>query len=268
MEIVLAWLTSSLVSAGIEIGSAMSVFKDIADKGYKVDLTKESKVKSNKKSFLKMLIPGYNLIHAVKEANRYSKQSERDKEIEAVKKVYDIVEMTESEKKEYQENPTATNALLIMLKPAIEKNRKHIIEINDTENNGSMLCQVGNSLDDVKVLIAYGSFAKLSKEERLEKAKDALSKVGKAITERYDDIIETIEKSAETGEKNIRINIDLNQSKAQNSTSDSEEPNEEAQSFEYVFQDAKLDLELHDSEKTVTDGRARVRRIEDERGNK
>ena len=115
MEIVLFIIMSIFISLGIETINELSIFKEIASLGYKLDLSKIDKYidkKDNNKWLLMFMIPGLNIIASL---NRIKKYSNFKSEILSKIDELDLfVKLDDEEYNKFLENPKSINAFNIL----------------------------------------------------------------------------------------------------------------------------------------------------------
>lgn len=112
MNLLFIILGTIVISCTLEISNEMSIFKDVASRGYKIDMNKVSKhidKKQNKLFWIKLLIPGVNIISSIKRMIKYDKIKK-----ELFQKIDEtdlFVKMTEEELEKYSDSPKSTTAL-------------------------------------------------------------------------------------------------------------------------------------------------------------
>ena len=118
MLILGACVVSSVVSVIVVRYNEFRMYKDTADKGYKINIkkvlnnTNQNKRKHNYKNLL-LLFPIVNLFIAADNVIKYNKI--KPFLVDRLKSTDFIEEMTEEEKKIYQSNPTINNAINIIV---------------------------------------------------------------------------------------------------------------------------------------------------------
>lgn len=127
MEVVLFAILSIMLSLGIETINELSMFKEVANLGYKVDLSKVDKYidkKDTLKWFVMLFIPGLNVIFSIKRLKKYDEFKSRLK--------YDIenmdifIKMNSEEYEKYLDNPKSINAFNISFDYDITNNSDYM----------------------------------------------------------------------------------------------------------------------------------------------
>lgn len=112
MNILLILLSTIILSFSLEILNEMTIFKEIANRGYKIDMNKASKYANKKQKqnyLLKLLVPGVNIVEAIKRINKYEKA--KTELLANLDKIDLFVKMTDEEYQQYIDRPKATTAL-------------------------------------------------------------------------------------------------------------------------------------------------------------
>ncbi len=107
------WIATIILSSYMEITNELRIFKDIADARYKVDLKKLSELSQHmtKPNLLLFLIPIINILQAIKNTMKYSK--DRPMLLNQLQVMGALKEMSQNEQEEYAKKPTALTAFLI-----------------------------------------------------------------------------------------------------------------------------------------------------------
>ena len=140
MEIIIFMIISIIVSLGIETANELSIFKEIANFGYKVDLSKVEKYidkKDSFKTYCLLLIPGFNFIYSLSRLKKYNKFKS---EIYHNLTHMDLfIKMEDEEFEKYLDNPKSINAFNISFdKELIEE------KSNDMKPSGFIKITNGN----------------------------------------------------------------------------------------------------------------------------
>ena len=116
MEIILFIIMSILISLGIETVNELSIFKEIASLGYKLDLNKIDKYidkKDNNRWLFMLMIPGLNIVESIKRLNKYSKYKTE------IHKIIDdtdlFIKLDDEVYDDFLDNPKSINAFNILL---------------------------------------------------------------------------------------------------------------------------------------------------------
>lgn len=118
MLILGAYVVTSIASIMIVKYNYFRMYKDVSDKGYKINIKnitneiKPNKKKTNYKKLL-LLLPVINIFVAANKVIKYNKVKQFL--VDRLKSTDFIEEMTEEEKKIYQSNPTINNAVNIIV---------------------------------------------------------------------------------------------------------------------------------------------------------
>lgn len=118
MLILGAYVVTSMASIMIVKYNYFRMYKDVSDKGYKINIKnitneiKPNKKKTNYKKLL-LLLPVINIFVAANKVIKYNKV--KPYLVDRLKSTDFIEEMTEEEKKIYQSNPTINNAINIIV---------------------------------------------------------------------------------------------------------------------------------------------------------
>ena len=119
MLILGAYVVTSIASIMIVKYNYFRMYKDVSDKGYKINIKnitneiKPNKKKTNYKKLLLLLLPVINIFVAANKVIKYNKI--KPFLVDRLKSTDFIEEMTEEEKKIYQSNPTINNAINIIV---------------------------------------------------------------------------------------------------------------------------------------------------------
>ena len=115
MEIILFIIMSILISLGIETVNELSIFKEIASLGYKLDLNKIDKyidIKDNNRWLFMLMIPGLNIVESIKRLNKYSKYKTE------IHKIIDdtdlFIKLDDEVYDDFLDNPKSINAFNIL----------------------------------------------------------------------------------------------------------------------------------------------------------
>lgn len=183
MELIIVWVLSILISYGAEMHLAFTMMKDIADNGYKIIYTRLKEVNGQidlntiKTNNIIRLLPIVNMIIGIKRASMYGQA--RYQLLDALSVMGVIEEMTEEEKKEYNENPTVIKAMKIIM-----DNSPEIKNVKTTD--GSVIYfynSDGEVLNNNNIVITKvkGPAKKLSGEEQINEVIKATNLISKLI---------------------------------------------------------------------------------------
>lgn len=191
MEILILWISTSIASIGMEIANELRMFKDIADEGYKIDITrlkelgKELNPDASKTTFLSLLIPIFNIMQVFQRTIQYN--NIRHTILDQLDVLNLLDEMSEIEKQEYLKNPTGLNAFLIPMKAEIRLAKALTFKIKNENEDSEIFYEVGDSIEDITILRVNGDAAKLTVEEQKKKIIDSLTKMATLLAKEYSD---------------------------------------------------------------------------------
>lgn len=111
MQLIILYFTFLLVSFGIETFNELSMFKEIANRGYKLDLNKVSNYIDSLESFkwfIYLFIPGLNVINSFVRMNKYMSYK---KNLDKIINETDLfIKMSDEEYDSYLNNPKSIKA--------------------------------------------------------------------------------------------------------------------------------------------------------------
>ena len=190
MEVLVVWwLGTVIASIGMEISHELRVFKDIADAGYKCDLKRVNELSehfspdSSKKTLISLLVIGYNIFYVFDKANKYN--NTRPMLLSQLDVAGVLEEMTDEEKKEYLKKPTGLNAIKIQIKSERNLTGVQTLEIKKKNDKGKIIYRFNDTYDDVTVLKATGTLARLTEEEQKKRIMDSWKNFVKSGVEQY-----------------------------------------------------------------------------------
>jgi len=128
---IILWIVTVLSSLGIQVMNKLRIYKDVADKGYKINAKKLSEMANQvlsvfyRISLSTLIVPIFNLYSVFKKMFAYDKNSL----LNFLKTNDALEEMSQEDKKQYSSNPTGFNAYQINL--GKEKTQIHTLKIND-----------------------------------------------------------------------------------------------------------------------------------------
>ena len=150
MEYIIIYLVTILASFGVEVVGELSFIKEVAQKGYKLDMKKATEhISKNerKMNIFKKFIPVYNIIHSFKQLSDYEKQ--KNKILRNPEQTESLVEMNEIERSIFEDKPSSITALNLAVTDIDEKNYrmpKGFISISNgtyrNENNDGTYTQI------------------------------------------------------------------------------------------------------------------------------
>ena len=176
MEYIIIYLISILASFGIELVGELSFIKEVAQKGYKLDMKKATErisKKERKMNIFKKFIPVYNVIHSFKQLSDYEKQ--KNKILRNPEQAKSLVEMNEIERSLFEDKPSSITALNLAVTDIDEKNYrmpKGFISISNgtyrNENNDGTYTQIKfrKETDRIVVTSLEGEILKLDPKEQ------------------------------------------------------------------------------------------------------
>ena len=195
------WVGTSAISFYMEIQNGLRIFKDAADAGYKIDVTRMSQIMkelypdNTKVTLVTLLIPVYNVMQVYKKAIQYNEV--RPLLLDQLDALGVLEEMTEKEKREYAKRPTGLNAVIIPIKSEIKTVDVRKIKVDDGDLQGEIYYTKGKSYDaeDITIVKTTGNVSKLSPKEQKTKVTvaiinttiDAINKYG---IDKYEKVLQ------------------------------------------------------------------------------
>ena len=176
MEYLIIYIISVITSISIELIAELSIIKEIAQKGYKLDILSATDELTNyetKNNFLKKLIPIYNIIFSIKQTKKYKNIKEKLLENPSNQKT--LVKMNDIEKAIFEEKPKSITALNLAVSQIDEENYRiprGYITINNgiyrQVNNNGTYSQITfeRSKDKIIIYSLEGEISKLDIEEQ------------------------------------------------------------------------------------------------------
>lgn len=176
MEYIIIYLVTILASFGVEVVGELSFIKEVAQKGYKLDMKKATEhisKKERKMNIFKKFIPVYNVIHSFKQLSDYEKQ--KNKILRNPEQAKSLVEMNEIERSLFEDKPSSITALNLAVTDIDEKNYrmpKGFISISNgtyrNENNDGTYTQIKfrKETDRIVVTSLEGEILKLEPREQ------------------------------------------------------------------------------------------------------
>lgn len=180
MELLLFWVSTVIISLGMEVNHELMMYKDAADHGYKFNKTSTSndmkQVKSNdsKTNTISLLVPILNVILATKKTVQYNKA--RNIIINQFGTMDSVIPMKNEEVETYRQNPCAINAFII-----------NIVDENKSQNYVKFKDQgtIWFIMKDTEIVItkSEGPISRLSAEDQHSKLVEVITNFNKAIIE-------------------------------------------------------------------------------------
>lgn len=191
MELLIIWIATIIASFYMEITNELRMFKDVADAGYKVDVSqlsnfgKQLNPDASKVNLLSMLILGVNMLTVFQRAIQYN--NVRPFVLDQLHVIDALEEMSELEKEEYAKNPTGFNAVMIILNKKLKESKNITITIKEDNVQSEIKFEMGTSLKDITILSVSGPAARLTEEEQKEKIIETWKEVVKSGMDKYGD---------------------------------------------------------------------------------
>ena len=222
MGLLFFWIISIIVSYGINLSTVLRIYKDLADEGYKINLTKLKESNKNidvnlvKSTRLSMLIPFINILNSMKTSVQYILNPQ--KVYEGFRMLDVLGEMSDFEINEYKKNPSGINALLIEFNydKRMQKASKKIVK-GDFKDSIFTFDYGLTDAKELTILNVEGPAKNLSEDEQkdllLENIiKETLKKDSKEFLKVINKENENISFSviADSKNKKITINFELN----------------------------------------------------------
>lgn len=194
MQYLIIYLISILTSISIELVGELSIIKELAQKGYKLDINKSTKhitKKERKKNIFKKLIPIYNIVYSFYQLIKYEKQ--KNSLLENPDET--IIEMNKIEKQIFEDNPKAITALNLATTQIDEENYrkpKGFISISNgvyrNENNDGTYTQISFRREKDRIIVTSleGTITELdpkSQQKELNRIFNTLYKLNAVIEE-------------------------------------------------------------------------------------
>ena len=161
MEYIIIYLISILASFGIELVGELSFIKEVAQKGYKLDMKKATEnvsTKERKTNIFKKFIPLYNIVHSFNQLSKYEKKKKiilKNPEQEE-----SLIKMNEIEKSLFEDKPSSITALNLAVTDIDEKNYrvpKGFISISNgtyrNENNDGTYTQIKFKKESDRIVV-------------------------------------------------------------------------------------------------------------------
>ena len=211
MQIVLFIILSFFLSLGIETINELSIFKEIANLGYKVDLSIVEQYvdkKDNFKWLVMSFIPGLNVFASIKRLKKYD--SFRNDISNKVNEMDLFIKMDDEEYQSYLDNPKAINAFNISFDYNTDENKndymkpKGFIRISKgifrQDNNDGTFNEISFRKESEYIVVTdiKGEISKLDKDKQI----DELNKIFNTL---YNKFVVIEEKSDITLEKELLI---------------------------------------------------------------
>lgn len=179
MHFILLSLLSIPVSEALKITNMLRAFKDMAKKGYKLDIDKwqeiEMAVTKNlrKPNHKLLLIPIYNLITTLKETFDYSEV--KPYLFDLLSSIDATIPLESGEAKKFKDNPTMWRALIISLDNYVNSNSiiyEESVSIDTEQEQGELYYVTKN---DIPIITrTTGTLSNLTRIEQQAKLRDYL----------------------------------------------------------------------------------------------
>jgi hypothetical protein len=141
MDLLIIWLGSVAASIGFNLSLAFSVFKDVADQGYKIDMKRLEELgeqlnpKARKMNTLSLFIPVINIIFQFDKLAKYI--AIRPFVSDQLRVMDCITPFTKEEEESYNLKPTGLNAIIVTIKSDVSKNKEDMAVSFTDENERS-----------------------------------------------------------------------------------------------------------------------------------
>lgn len=185
-------LGSMLVSLSIDTISELSIFKEIANRGYKVDMNNVYKYinkRENKLHYLLLFVPGINIVNSLCKMKKY--ETLKNELLSKLEENDLFVKMTDEEYQSYLDNPKSVVALNMSVEHSLKKEEVSIqpmrpvgfIKITNgnyrQENNDGTYNDINfrKEEDCIVVTSISGVIASLDEEEQIKE----LNKIFKTL---------------------------------------------------------------------------------------
>lgn len=157
MQYLIVWLCTVIMSFAIDFSVTFKMFKMAADSGYKVNLANLSSDMPNSEEVSKitkielssLLIPVYNIAYSLNRCMNFN--NKMDYFLDALNIQGALTEMSEKEKKKYNENPSMIHAFLLSMEESVKPNEKEYSYINHKDKKNTEIIH--------KSYVPYESYA-------------------------------------------------------------------------------------------------------------
>ena len=202
MELFLFYVVSVCLCFGAQIKYELSMFKDIADAGYKVDIKKLSLLQKDnplalKKSILSLVTPLWNLIYVTKKISQYSVL--REHLFDSLSVMGLLEEMNEWEKKEYQKRPTGMQALMIPIQFQQHLDHSSVFEFEEEMGISKIYYEKAPETKEYLILQVEGPVGRLDEESQKDILIGFERHVKQKVKQVYQEILD--EHSEKDGQK-------------------------------------------------------------------
>jgi len=195
MELLFTWLSSTIISYGINIINKLKMFKDIADDGYKINMEKYRNIPfENKNNVFKriiFLIPIINILSSMKDSFEYLNYKEAT--IFKLKLYGALDDMSLDEKNKYQKKPFGIYAYYMSIKMAKKLKNAHKITIPNTNGRDNIIYFNFDKKLNIDIIKAEGNISYKSKNEQIKMINDYMK-------ESVDDILNKLMEKEEKQE--------------------------------------------------------------------
>lgn len=229
MELLILWIGSIIVSFSMEIINELKIFKDVADQGYKIDisrineLTKASNKENAKNTLMTLLIPGVNIASVLQRTMQYN--STRWMLIDQLKVMDFVTPFTKEEQQKYNQKPTVMNAISLNVLTSTEKRTSNAsISYLEGKKKNTIYFKYENK--KLIIVSAKGPVSKLSKEYQKKKVEEQLAEYGEffdihSVFEMTDDhkidnilnLLDYMKEEKKIDEENNKENMSVNDQK-------------------------------------------------------
>ena len=192
MEIFINYLCTILLSYGLDLITAIQMYKDIADRGYKFNSYKtdtknqeftDEEQNNIENDRLYHLIPLLNIFNSMMKAVNYLNVRE-----ELLNQMYysgAIEEMSEREKEEYSKHPNGLNAMVIATKTAYKLARSSKVSIQTGLYRGDIYYTATDDLEEINIIKVTGSLSRLTEEEQQDKVREVLMSYAESVMKEF-----------------------------------------------------------------------------------
>lgn len=191
MGILVVWLWTVLASFGMQLSQEMTMFKDAADNGYKIDMERleefgEQLTPNAKKATLfSFLIPFANIIMAIQRTMQYN--ISRATVLEQLRVMDILLNMTDEEIAAYQKKPTCLNSIIINLKSEADVHN-YVKKVSFIDGREESVISYREDEESNRIIVnVKGPAAELSIIEQYAKIDEILHGIGKSIKEKLKD---------------------------------------------------------------------------------
>ena len=216
MNLLMIWISSSIVSVYTVFNEIFKMIKEYADEGYKINTKDLENINNNmpgdvsetsRLSLLSMFVPIYNLYFALMFVQKY--ENNKDTIFMFLKSLGAIEEMNPFERSEYNKEPTLRNVVQVTKKYEEYLKKSFKFTINDRNTSSDFYCVMENG--NLRIVKVDGFYSRYNENEQMNYLCSVMSGFFKKLENMYSSP-EEFAKSL-NGEKSIIINLEYDDEK-------------------------------------------------------